>query len=358
MLSATECCEEALREAALQFLSENMDGPIAFRKCSGGVNNRVYYVDQGNKVYVLRVYNNGGNRDRVRYEHRVLELLSSSALPFFVPHLLRTHRGASFAPLSHASLEPNTEACMFRLIPGQVAQVTSLPVARSAGKATAILVREMSNMPPLDLACPNPRFRDVYQACPGVSLTPQRVRDIVAQPVFDACRQDAHYLLDELDRVYKAASDAEKHHSLPEQQIHADLHLDNFLADPSSGQVTGALDFEFSAFDWRVMEMCVGLTKYIATDNIDIRLFLSEWIDGYADAGERLTDDEISFVPDGIVLRILSNVVFFAGRATTTPPQDRIETLVKKIEPYARRCRWVEQNRQWLIETLKSKLKK
>jgi Ser/Thr protein kinase RdoA (MazF antagonist) len=35
---------------------------------------------------------------------------------------------------------------------------------------------------------------------------------------------------------------------LPEQQIHADAHTDNFLVE--GDVVSGILDFEFSAFDW------------------------------------------------------------------------------------------------------------
>jgi Ser/Thr protein kinase RdoA (MazF antagonist) len=36
---------------------------------------------------------------------------------------------------------------------------------------------------------------------------------------------------------------------LPKQLIHGDLHYDNILCE--NGQVTGLLDFEFCAFDWR-----------------------------------------------------------------------------------------------------------
>jgi len=160
---------------------------------------------------------------------------------------------------------------------------------------------------------------------------------------------DAEYLLQELARVEQVAKDHEG--VLPEQQIHADLHLDNFLA--SSESITGLLDFEFSAYDWRVMELCVGLTKYIAIEGIDIKALMMAFIQGYAKAGGRFTVREIQFVPDGIVVRILSNVIFFFGRACVAqPPQDKIETLIKKVEPYARRCRWVKLNREWLIQEL------
>ena len=58
---------------------------------------------------------------------------------------------------------------------------------------------------------------------------------------------------------------------MPEQQIHADLHIDNFLISyegDNNGLVTGLLDFEFSSHDWRVMELCVGISKYVASEGI------------------------------------------------------------------------------------------
>ena len=69
---------------------------------------------------------------------------------------------------------------------------------------------------------------------------------------------------------------------------------------------------------------------------IDIKAAVSKYIEGYSEGrgssgeGGRLTKAEADFVPDGIVLRILSNVIFFAGRSTTTPPQgmDRAATAV------------------------------
>ena len=35
------------------------------------------------------------------------------------------------------------------------------------------------------------------------------------------------------------------------QLIHGDLHYDNVLCDPDTSRVSGLLDFEFCAFDWR-----------------------------------------------------------------------------------------------------------
>ena len=51
--------------------------------------------------------------------------------------------------------------------------------------------------------------------------------------------------------------------TLPTQLIHGDLHYDNVLvSSQENGKVTGLLDFEFAAFDWRALEIAISLSKY------------------------------------------------------------------------------------------------
>jgi Ser/Thr protein kinase RdoA (MazF antagonist) len=353
-MDATVCPPDALYEAAYHFLpasSLSPDPSIAFTKAVGGVNNRVYHVNAlSGEEFVLRVYNNGGNAIRVRYEHLVLEMISKQfegkEYPFEVPTLIRTPEGLTYAPLTSSLVEANTEACMFKVIKGSIANVGSEGVALSAGAATAIILREMANMPPLPLPVPNPLFREIYKACPGQVITREQLGVLLHSAPFSHVAQEVDFLLLKLDEVDRHL----EHTVLPEQQIHADLHLDNFLV--ADDAISGVLDFEFSSKDWRVMDLCVGLTKYIAIDGIDIRRMIALYIQGYREAGGRLTAQEVAFVPLGIYLRILSNVTFFAGRALAVPPQDSVDTLVKKIIPYAKRCHWVADNTEWLQTTL------
>lgn len=71
--------------------------------------------------------------------------------------------------------------------------------------------------------------------------------------------------------------------------------------DDGEQVVTGLLDFEFSAHDWRVMELAVGLSKYVGMPGIEPTF--ATWVDGYAEGGGRLTEREIQLVPDLIILR-------------------------------------------------------
>lgn len=74
------------------------------------------YVDTADgKRYVLRIYNNGNNTDRVRREHEILQQLSRQKLSFQVPRTVPTLKtGESFVVLS-----TGTSACVFEIIPGE-----------------------------------------------------------------------------------------------------------------------------------------------------------------------------------------------------------------------------------------------
>lgn len=143
-----------------------------------GVNNKCSYVTVPDAAaasgpprpqYVLRIYNNGGNTDRVRYEHAVLRELAahnqfSFALP--VPLPILAHKASSEAGATQgtiALLKSGASACLFPCIPGGPADASSPAVARAIGRASAELVRGMSGLR-IDLPLPNPLYRNMYDA--------------------------------------------------------------------------------------------------------------------------------------------------------------------------------------------------
>ena len=103
--------------------------------------------------------------------------------------------------------------------------------------------------------------------------------------------------------------------------------------------------------DWRVMEMAVGLSKYVGMDGIEATF--EEWVDGYAEHGT-LTTEEAQLLPDLIILRVLNNVVYFAGRAVAG--EDDISALTTRVKMYADRCRWISERRDWIRTVLTTKL--
>ena len=66
-----------------------------------------------------------------------------------------------------------------------------------------------------------------------------------------------------------------------------------------------------------------------------------EFCDGYSEVG-RLTAAEIGCIPDLIILRILSNVVYFVGRAMAG--EDSIDSLTTRAEMYYNRIKWIKEH--------------
>lgn len=336
---ATASSEEELKEAISYFLPY---AATSFIRAEGGVNNKVYYVvgPNENEKYVMRIYNNGFNSPRVYYEHEVLGLLADKKFSFEVPKLLPTLKGET-----RAVLQNGAEACLFKCIPGGPAKLSA---AYSIGYATAELVKGMENIR-ATLPLPNPLYRNIYEA--HHKITRKVFFEQLETPAFDQIRQSTDYIISELLRAEALIETIlKKENPLPEQQIHADLHFLNVLVE--NDKVTGLLDFEFSAYDWRVMELAVGLSKYVGM--ADIEPVFESWVKGYREAGGKLRHDEIELVPDMIILRILSNVVYFVGRAVAN--EDSIEALTTRQDMYADRIRWIHSRREWMIKVLTENL--
>jgi len=156
----------------------------------------------------------------------------------------------------------------------------------------------------------NPLYRNFYDA--HHSITREAFMACAkGDPLFSHVRAPMDFLVSEIEATEALiARIVALDPPLPQQLINADLHTDNVLVE--GGKVSGVLDFEFCAVDWRVMEFVVGVSKYCGAK--DPKPLLLEYIQGYREGGGRFTGMEISLLPELIILRILNNVVFFVGR--------------------------------------------
>ena len=350
---ATAASEAELREAASLLLGAPASAGCTFTRASGGVNNKCYYVETaGGGSFVLRIYNNGFRADRVVYEHAVLRALartSAPSLPFALPTLVPAAGAASAAAddACMVALASGAHACLFVRAPGGGA---ALGAARAIGRATARLVAAMAALPAgaVPALCPNPQYRNLYAS--HHTTTRESVAAGMAGPACDAVRADVQYLLGAVAAA-EAAIAAALAAPLPEQQIHADVHFDNVLVD-ARGEVTAILDFEFSSWDWRVMDLAVGLSKYAGLPGADAAL--DDWLAGYAEGGGALTAAEAALAPDLIAVRILSNVVYFCGRAMAG--EDEWSCLTSRAAAYANRIRWLAEKKGWLVALLTDRL--
>jgi len=285
---------------------------------------------------VLRVSNNGNKTDKVAFEHEVLRQLSEQALSFQVPRALPSKAGRPFELLSNGAA-----CCVWHLIPGALAGSGSIEaVGRAVGEVSTALAKVH-----VGRAAPNPPYCDLFVVHEALAGDPQRFYQAVEQEAgLGGVRQEVGVLVGAVRRLEGRLATLESL-GLPKQLIHGDLHYDNILV--SGGQVAGVLDFEFLAHDYRAMELAIALSKYIGED--DPLQCCRQFMAGFAQHG-RLTPEEQRVVPDLIQLRILSNVVWFVGRAVAG--EDSIASLAARAQSYVRRISWLEIHGQEVVDAI------
>jgi Ser/Thr protein kinase RdoA (MazF antagonist) len=320
--------EILFNEAVEKFLAK---GDYHFSPTIGGVNNIVKHLeDNMGKHFILRLYNNGNDSNRVKFEHEVLSHLKEMDFPFEIPSPLPCKDGTN---ATHAVLSNGAEASLFHVIPGSLPKLTAV---REIGVASGILNSAMATIW-LSTAPPNPPYYDLYRVHHAV--TRELFFDMIRSESFDSVRAATDELCREIVVLEELISKLLSL-NLPQQLIHGDLHYDNVLVH-HDGQVSGLLDFEFCAMDWRAMELAICLSKYAGENNA--LGYFADFIDGYMQHAV-LTPIEVEVVPDLINLRILSNVVYFVGRAIAK--EDSISTITKKAETYLTRINWIKSNRR------------
>lgn len=341
---ATIAQPEVVKEALGYFLDQPDDATVT--PTSSGVNNVVQYVDTNDgRNLILRIYNNGCNTAAVEYEHAILNAIDRTSLPFQVPKYILSKNGNSME-----LLKSGTQCCMCERIPG-VLPKNSDP--KPLGRATGQLMAAMSKIQ-LDVSPPIAPYYRVYDVHKGIGGDKTKFYEYCKGSQFDQCRNGIETLcntLQSIDTVIDEYLAADPMH-FPQHIIHGDLHYDNVLTDKTTGEVTGLLDFEFCTIDWRAMEVAVCLSKYVGEG--DPYPLVESFIDGFCGSG-LLTEQECRAIPDLINLRVLSNCVYFVGRAISG--QDNISSLTSRADMYAQRVLWVNENKHRISECILSRMK-
>ncbi|KAG2486656.1 hypothetical protein HYH03_014712 [Edaphochlamys debaryana] len=333
--------EDALRDEALSLFFNSSE--LKTTPTTGGVNNVVQYVETADgERYILRIYNNGNKSEKVEFEHAILAQLAKQELSFQVPTALPSKSGRP-----HELLSNGAEACVFHIIPGGLAKTTS---PEEVGRATGELCTAMSRVTlPGGMTAPIPPYFELFKVHHAIHGDASIFyNEVATNPGFNSCREAIDFLVGEIKKIEERLAVFHQQ-GLPMQLIHGDLHYDNVMVVGDS--VSGLLDFEFCAFDWRAMELAVALSKYVGEDE---PLPLCErFITGYAQHGV-LNENEIAAIPDLINLRIFSNAVYFTGRAIAG--EDSLESLTSRAGSYAKRVRWVNANRDRLAAVIREKM--
>lgn len=327
-----------LLEASREF-HLSPENELKFERASGGVNNlTAFALDKktSRKLFVIRIYihTTPAALERVIWEGRVLsrlqEEMHQSSYSFQVPRpLLHPSTSNTYATLKDGSI-----VSVFDVIPGSLCSADPV-LAKSLGKAAGELSMLMSRVK-ID-GCPLPPVHDIYAAHPLMSKA--EFLAAVKRKELDGARSTIDNLVNELLTLETEVQELKDSGSLPMQLIHADLHHENALST-EDGKISGLLDFEFAALDWRAQDLAICLSKYISEP--DPRLPLTKFCEGWKEACP-LTAAEAEALPTLIRLRILSNVVFFIGRWLAN--EAAIETLIGgRAQSYVKRLDYIKDH--------------
>lgn len=336
--------DDLAREAINKFFPSVDAKAVDMVPTTGGVNNIVQYLTfpDGSKK-LLRIYNNGEDTQQVTFEHAVLSTLweegYADKFDFKIPKYMPFgDSGNTFAKLSNGA-----EACIVDFIDGSLPKISCLePIGKASGELCTALGK-ITDIVKNKAECNCDPYYEMWEI--HTAITKENFIATMKGPDFDGkLRPFADLMLDETIKITEKCEGDYK--DLPEQLLHGDLHYDNVLV--KDGAVTGLLDFEFALFDWRAMELATCLSKYAGEAN-GMELF-EEFVKGYAITGE-LTHKEAEAIPDLINLRVLSNVVYFVGRAIAK--EDKIDSLTKRIENYSERVKWIQDNEKTIIDIIK-----
>jgi homoserine kinase type II len=268
-----------------------------------------------------------------------LKQLKAISFSFQVPQFVVSKAGSTMVRLSNGA-----DACMSSLIPGVLPKLSCAEdIGRAAGELNTALIKV--DIDPSTCVCaPYWKMWKVHHA-----ITRELFIKEMKGPSFDGeMRETADRMLQETLEILDRCENA--YQSLPVQLIHGDLHYDNVLVQ--DGKVTALLDFEFASFDWRALELALCLSKY-AGEEPDAMPYFDDFISGYAKHGI-LTKVEAEAIPDLINLRILSNVVYFVGRAISE--EDNISSITTRIQNYERRVTWVKENSVAIVGRIAEKM--
>jgi len=263
-----------------------------------------------------------------------MKALNKKKLSFATPKALPSLENPD---VTNVLLSSGDESCIFEVIPGTLPK---LQAVTEIGRACGELHTAMGSLDINKDLCEQPPYFKLFEV--HHAITKDLFYETIASSAFDGDERGAINELVEHVKALEERLDIFHAKQLPEQLIHGDLHYDNVLID-EQGKVTGLLDFEYCGFDWRAMELAVCLSKYAGEE--DPLHYMEDFIVGFAQTAD-LTVDEIDSIADLMVLRIISNVVFFVGRVISG--EDDADQLKSRAAIYNARIEWLLDNKETL----------
>ena len=360
--------EDILREAISHFLEDS--SKVSISLTTSGHNNWVYFVQNSMhgdvKRYVLRIYNNNNDVDRIQREHEILEKLHvyeeemNFSVPYSLPALYsllvedEATSSSSSDIIHHVKVSNGSFASMFHVIPGQFPNVKEQTCLYSLGLATGKLMSALQDIytevPLKDAACKLwstelPPYYDLWNVHHSlISKERFNVWYNNVEALQSHREQGLDFLISKVFEMEEQLLQVQKENRLvnwlPYSFVHGDLVADNYLCDGDSEHVTGIIDFEFIGKDWRAMDLATSISKFTAEENPLYSLL--SFSTGFKASGFVIEERERSVLPMLIKLRLVSNILYFCGRIMSGEAD--ATCLLDRISDYRKRFVWLDGN--------------
>jgi homoserine kinase type II len=295
------------------------------------MNNTTRIINDGDRKYVLRLYNNHGDANTVKLEHEVLKALSGADLDFRVPEPVANREGDTVTVLPDGKI-----ACLFRYIEGARPDPRNAAQVKALGAATGAISSALNGV--------NVSFKPQYSPYYELGTTYEAMDKrallelVDREPLFRGQAMQFGYLQDQREQALKLC---ERAASLPRQWIHGDICCGNALS--IGDRLSGILDFEFVTIDSRAMELAVMMVDLLK------REFASGSRDRLAIAAEAfqdvvaLTAEERKLLPVLMKLRLLDITLHFAVRYRDG--LDGPDVLSGIVDSCAYGCEWITNHK-------------
>lgn len=307
---------------------------------SSGMNNTTKFIVVNDEEYILRIYESHKDRDKINYEHCVLNALGRMENSFKVPAPVVNLKGETIGQTNEDKL-----ISISKKIEGNNPKLKSKEQFYSLGKVVGEITKALSeikvNMKPIYVSC-----YELEQSYPKCQLS--KVIEFCHNPPVEFTGYE-----EELLKLKKYFIDFQKLlpklRELPHQLIHGDINGSNVLED-SKGNISAVLDFEFTAYDLRAMDLAICLSEAISEVGSNIEKFnnMNSFINGYKEYIS-LTEEEIGVVPVLIMLRRLDVIVHFLVRyyeGISNSFMSAEDILKEQIIKAVNLCKWVNENEE------------
>lgn len=308
---------------------------------TGGWNNTTHIIKNKERSCVLRFYDTHRDRDKIDFEHAVLESIQRRSLSFRVPVLVKTVTGETIVQLEDGS---ERFACLFEYIEGVSPKDSSAAMAYSFGEVAGELSAILAKIDPRV----TPAYRPYYELEKSYPVCTRAViLEFCNNPPepFNDLTRDLVTLGMAYEEICNVIAGLEE---LPHQLVHGDLNVSNLLVHGNNAdQVSALLDFEFCTLDVRAMEPAVIISGLLGhQEEIEsVRKFCA----GFS-SRRCLLPVEVDAIP--VLMRLRKMDVFLHFMSRYLKGTDKTEVLHEQVQSLAKDLSQLELSRTWMEEEL------